>query len=108
LHAAQAIVVAALLADAAAAVADEVHSTETMLHGNGTALSGAGITFAPEYGTGALAITWENPLREPPSFFRKLLKLASKGGEVNDDPQKPHCRNRRHGSHPAVVGGLCG
>ena len=60
LHAARAIVVAALLAYAAAAVADEVLSKGTVLHGKVTALSGAGITFAPEYGKGALAIKWEN------------------------------------------------
>ena len=41
-------------------VADEVTSKGTVLRGKVSALSGAGITFAPEYGTGTLAIKWEN------------------------------------------------
>ena len=60
LHAARAIVVAALLAWTTVAVADEVVSKGTVLHGKVTALSGAGITFEPEYGKGELAIKWED------------------------------------------------
>jgi hypothetical protein len=45
---------------ASGAVADEVTSEGTVLRGKITALAGAGITFAPEYGKGALAIKWEN------------------------------------------------
>ncbi len=40
--------------------ADEVTSKGTVLRGKVAALSGAGITFAPEYGKGTLAIKWEN------------------------------------------------
>ena len=43
---------------ACAAAADEVTSKGTVLHGKVTSLSGGGITFEPEYGTGALAIKW--------------------------------------------------
>jgi hypothetical protein len=42
-----------------AARADEVTSKGTMLRGKITALAAAGITFAPEYGTGELAIKWD-------------------------------------------------
>lgn len=41
-----------------AAVADEVTSKGTVLRGKVTGLSAAGITFAPEYGAGTLAIKW--------------------------------------------------
>ena len=40
-------------------VADEVTSKGTVLRGKVSALSGAGITFSPEYGNGTLAIKWE-------------------------------------------------
>lgn len=45
---------------ASGSAADEVTSKGTVLRGKVTALSGAGITFAPEYGSGALAIKWES------------------------------------------------
>jgi hypothetical protein len=47
-------------ASASRAVADEVTSQATVLRGKVTALSGAGITFSPEYGKGSLAIKWDN------------------------------------------------
>jgi len=50
--------VIALVAYAGTAAADEVTSKGTVLHGKVTGLSGAGITFEPEYGKGALAIKW--------------------------------------------------
>ena len=55
---------------ATGAVADEVTSKGTVLRGKVTALAGAGITFEPEYGKGALAIKWENveDLRSDGSF----------------------------------------
>jgi hypothetical protein len=58
----RAALVTALIATgyASGAVADEVTSKGTVLHGKITALSGAGITFSPEYGKGALAIKWED------------------------------------------------
>ena len=59
-YAALAIAAAALLVHTTAAVADEVTSKGTVLHGKITALSGAGITFEPEYGKGVLAMKWEN------------------------------------------------
>jgi hypothetical protein len=40
------------------ASADEVTSKGTVLHGKVTSLSGAGISFAPEYGAGTLTIKW--------------------------------------------------
>ncbi|HEX7406166.1 MAG TPA: DUF481 domain-containing protein [Candidatus Binatia bacterium] len=49
-----------LIGCASIAAADEVTSKGTVLRGKVTALGGSGITFAPEYGTGALAINWEN------------------------------------------------
>jgi uncharacterized protein DUF481 len=58
--AAELIAVAALLAYPIIAVADEVTSKGTVLHGKVTAVGGAGITFEPEYGKGALTIKWEN------------------------------------------------
>ncbi len=58
--AALALAAAALLVHAAAAGADEVTSKGTVLHGKVTGLSGGGISFEPEYGKGALAITWES------------------------------------------------
>ena len=45
---------------ASTVVADEVTSKGTVLHGKIAALSGAGITFEPELGKGALTIKWEN------------------------------------------------
>jgi len=45
---------------ASGAVADEVTSKGTVLRGKVSALSGAGITFSPEYGKGTLAIKWES------------------------------------------------
>ena len=42
------------------AMADEVTSKGTVLRGTVTALTGAGITFSPEYGKGTLAIEWES------------------------------------------------
>lgn len=41
-------------------VADEVTSKGTVLRGTVTALTGAEITFSPEYGKGTLAIKWES------------------------------------------------
>ena len=41
-------------------LADGVTSKGTVLRGKVTALTGAGITFAPEYGKGTLAIKWES------------------------------------------------
>ena len=49
-----------VLGFASTVAADEVTSKGTVLRGKITALSGAGIAFAPEYGTGALAIKWED------------------------------------------------
>ncbi len=45
---------------ASAAVADEVTSKGTVLRGTITAISGAGITFEPEYGKGALTMKWKD------------------------------------------------
>ena len=45
---------------ASRAAADEVTSKGTVLRGTVTALTGAGITFSPEYGKGTLAIKWES------------------------------------------------
>jgi len=58
----RAALVTALLAMvyASGAAADEVTSKGTVLHGKVSALSGAGITFSPEYGKGTLAIKWES------------------------------------------------
>ena len=53
-----AMAVAAFIGHATAAAADEVTSKGTVLHGKVTGLSAAGITFAPEYGAGILAIKW--------------------------------------------------
>ena len=53
-----AIVVIACIAPATGARADEVTSKGTVLRGKVSALSSAGITFAPEYGTGTLTIKW--------------------------------------------------
>ena len=50
----------ALLGHATAAAGDEVTVNGTVLRGQITDLSGAGITFAPEYGKGSLAIKWES------------------------------------------------
>jgi hypothetical protein len=55
-----AIALAALLVSPIAALADEVTWKGTVLHGKITGVGGAGITFEPEYGKGALTITWEN------------------------------------------------
>jgi len=55
-----AVTVAVLLAYPIIALADEVTSKGTVLHGKVTSVSGAGITFEPEYGKGVLAIKWEN------------------------------------------------
>ena len=50
---------AALLA-AGVARADQVTSKGTVLRGKITAVNGAGISFAPEYGTGSINIKWED------------------------------------------------
>lgn len=55
-----ATILAALLGHATAVAADEVTAKGTVLRGKITDLSGAGITFAPEYGKGSLAIKWES------------------------------------------------
>jgi hypothetical protein len=54
------LTLAAWLACTTVAVADEVTSKGTVLHGKITALGSAGVTFAPEYGKGSLAIKWED------------------------------------------------
>ncbi len=53
-----AIGLAAVMVQAAAAVADEVTAKGTVLHGKVSAVTSAGITFAPEYGTGSLTMKW--------------------------------------------------
>jgi hypothetical protein len=55
---------------AGGAVADEVTSKGTVMRGKVAMLSGAGVTFAPEYGKGTLVIKWENieDLRSDGSF----------------------------------------
>ena len=55
-----AIAVALFIVPAAPASADEVTSKGTVLHGKVSALTSAGITFAPEYGTGSLVIKWKD------------------------------------------------
>jgi hypothetical protein len=81
------VVVALLLATvtlhATSAVADEVTSKGTVLRGKVTAISGAGITFGPEYGKGSLAIKWadiENLKTDGPFQI-----LFAEGGE-SDQP----------------------
>jgi len=53
-----AIVAIAFIAPARMAMGDEVTSKGTVLRGKVSALSSAGVTFAPEYGKGTLAIKW--------------------------------------------------